>query len=187
MKTTLVALINFFLKLKYSKRFLISKTSRVDFRKININNKKDVNLKIGDNGLIDCSLVFEKENSSISIGENVFIGGSVLSCSESITIGSNVLISWGVTIFDHNSHSIDYLKRRSDLNKLLIGEKSWDDVKIKPVVIEDDVWIGVNSIILKGVTISKGSIVAAGSVVTKDVPPFVIVAGNPAKIIKEIV
>jgi maltose O-acetyltransferase len=60
------------------------------------------------------------------------------------------------------------------------------DIQSKPILIEDDVWIGFNSAVLKGVTIGKGSIVAACSVVTKDVPEFVIVAGNPAKVVKEI-
>lgn len=69
---------------------------------------------------------------------------------------------------------------------LLIGYKDWIHVKICPVKICNKVWIGFNSIILKGVTIGEGSIVGAGSVVTKDVPPWTIVAGNPARIIREI-
>ena len=60
------------------------------------------------------------------------------------------------------------------------------DIKASPVVIDDDVWIGFNCTILKGVKIGKGSVIAACSVVTKDVPPNVIVAGNPAKIVKSI-
>ena len=59
-------------------------------------------------------------------------------------------------------------------------------MEYKPITIGDDVWIGCNSIILKGVKIGNGSIVAAGSVVTKSVPPFSLVAGNPAKIVKEL-
>ena len=60
------------------------------------------------------------------------------------------------------------------------------DVIRKPIVIKDKAWIGFNSIILKGVTIGEGAIVGAGSVVTKDVPPYTIVAGNPARIVREI-
>ena len=68
----------------------------------------------------------------------------------------------------------------------LIKKKTWDDVVIRPTIIEEDVWIGVNAIILKGIIIGKGAIVAAGAVVTKNVPPNTIVAGNPAKVIKEL-
>ena len=67
----------------------------------------------------------------------------------------------------------------------MLKDFNWNIVKTKPIVIEDDVWVGFNSIILKGVTIGKGSIVAAGSVVSKDVEPFTVVAGNPALVIKK--
>jgi acetyltransferase-like isoleucine patch superfamily enzyme len=67
-----------------------------------------------------------------------------------------------------------------------IGHPSQIDLGEEAVYIDDDVWIGAMSIILKGVTIGEGAIVGAGSVVTKDVPPWAIVAGNPAKIIREI-
>ncbi|MFD0830617.1 acyltransferase [Mucilaginibacter boryungensis] len=65
-----------------------------------------------------------------------------------------------------------------------IAGKNWDVVKTKPIKICSDAWIGMNCIILKGVTIGEGAIVAAGSVVTKDVPAWTVVAGNPAKVVK---
>ena len=66
-------------------------------------------------------------------------------------------------------------------------EKDWKNIEVSPTIIEDDAWIGVNVIILKGLTIGKGAIIGAGSVVTKNVPPMTLVAGNPAKVIKELV
>jgi galactoside O-acetyltransferase len=66
------------------------------------------------------------------------------------------------------------------------GKKVWTHVERQPVTIESKAWIGFNVIILKGVTIGEGAIVGAGSVVTKDVPPYTIVGGNPARVIREI-
>lgn len=67
-----------------------------------------------------------------------------------------------------------------------LKRKDWQNVKISRLTICDKSWIGFNSILLKGITVGEGAIVGAGSVVTKDVPPWTIVAGNPAKIIREI-
>jgi hypothetical protein len=86
---------------------------------------------------------------------------------------------------DHNSHATDWTSRKNDVVAWGQGKKDWSGVTIKPVKISDRVWIGLNAIILKGVTIGEGAIVGAGSVVTKDVPPYTIVAGNPARIIRE--
>ena len=130
--------------------------------------------------------IFERDNSSLSIGSNTYIGGATLSCANNINIGNNVQIAWGVIIMDHNSHSLDYKKRKNDLPNTFKNIKTWEDVTISEVKIHDDVWIGVNSVILKGVTIGKGSIIAAGSVVTKDAEPMIVVGGNPAKILKRL-
>ena len=85
---------------------------------------------------------------------------------------------------DHDSHSVVLEERQDDVKLWSVGKKNWDYVKIAPVDIEDDVWIGFNAIILKGVTIGRGAVVAAGSVVTKNVAPFTVVGGNPARLIR---
>lgn len=116
--------------------------------------------------------------NSISIGDNVYIGPHAIFRSiERIEIGSNVLFGPRVTIVggDHNYREI---------GKYMFEVKQKRDGDDLPVVIESDTWIGCNSIILKGVTIGHGAIVGARSVVTKDVPPYAIVGGNPAKIIR---
>jgi galactoside O-acetyltransferase len=97
-----------------------------------------------------------------------------------------VIISWGVTIVDHNSHSLQWRHRKEDVRRWAIGEKIWDGVKVAPVTIGSRVWIGFGATILKGVRVGEGAIVAAGAVVTRDVPPYCIVGGNPAREIRQL-
>jgi acetyltransferase-like isoleucine patch superfamily enzyme len=157
--------------------------------------EKRTYLKIGDHSLLDCSVIFESTKGFCEIGDYSFIGSSTLICRSRITIGNFVFIAWGCTIYDHNAHSIDYRDREQDIldqladlraGRNLIDSKKWDVVDSKPIRICNNAWIGMNCIILKGVTIGEGAIVAAGSVVTKDVLPWCMVGGNPAKLIKEI-
>lgn len=112
-------------------------------------------------------------DSKVEIGNNCRLNGTIIHCNLHIKIGNNCLFGPGTVIVDNDSHriSIDY------------------DERIKPpvmmpIVINDNVWVGMNCIILKGVTIGENSIVAAGSIVTKDVPSNVLCAGIPAKVIK---
>lgn len=85
---------------------------------------------------------------------------------------------------DHDSHAIMFDDRKNDVINWAIGKKDWTKVDSQPIVVKNKAWIGFNSIILKGITIGEGAIVAAGSVVTKDVPAYSIVAGNPARVVR---
>lgn len=164
---------------------------RLDVRR-NVAGKKFI--EVGDNCLISGNFIFELESGKIKIGNNSFIGGGTFICVDGIEIGNDVMFSWGCTVADNNSHSLKWSERMNDVRdwKKGIDEgkiglyKDWSNVKTGKIIIKDKVWIGFNSIILKGVTIGEGAIVAAGSVVTKDVPDWVIVGGNPAKVIREI-
>jgi acetyltransferase-like isoleucine patch superfamily enzyme len=132
-------------------------------------------------------LIFARKGE-IKIGNYCYIGeGTRIWSAEKITIGDRVLIAHNVNITDTNSHEIDASERHISFKELIENGKhpNYPTVQTKPIIIEDDVWIGFNSIILKGVTIGKGAIIAAGSVVTKDILPYSIVAGNPAQIIKQ--
>jgi acetyltransferase-like isoleucine patch superfamily enzyme len=149
-------------------------------------------LEVGENSVINGSFIFEIQNGKISIGNRTFIGGGMFICIEGITIGDDVMFSWGCTVADNNSHSHIWHQRKDDvlewkrgLDENKIGVyKDWTHVKRGKIIIKNKVWVGFNSIILKGVTIGEGAIIGAGSVVTKDVPDWAIVGGNPAKIIK---
>lgn len=113
--------------------------------------------------------------AGLKIGDNSNIGPfSYIGCSGMIIIGNNVMISPRVSIYaeNHNFFRTDIPMKQQGVTK-------------EKVIIEDDCWIAANSIILAGVTVGKGSIISAGSVVTKDVPPYSIVGGVPAKIIKK--
>lgn len=151
-------------------------------------------LLIGENSQITGNFIFEISEGLITIGSRTFIGGGTFICVKEIEIGNDVMFSWGCTVVDNNSHSHIWSERKNDvvdwkkgLDENKIGSyKDWTNVKKGKVTIKDKAWIGFNSIILKGVTIGEGAIIGAGSVVTKDVPDWTIVAGNPAKIIREI-
>jgi galactoside O-acetyltransferase len=95
-----------------------------------------------------------------------------------------VLVSWGVTIVDHNSHALEWDLRRDDVTEWMAGRKRWDHVKVAPVTIGNKCWIGFGASILKGVTVGEGAVIGACAVVTRDVPPFTVVAGNPAQEIR---
>jgi galactoside O-acetyltransferase len=147
---------------------------------------KRCRLSIGRRCLVRSTVVFEKEAATLSVGDRCFIGTAVFSVADRVEVGNDVLISWGVTITDHNSHSLKFSERQRDVEDWHDCSKNWMGVKVGNVVICDKVWIGFNAIILKGVTIGEGAIVGAGSVVSKDVPPFTIVAGNPARVVREL-
>lgn len=152
-------------------------------------------LVIGDDSIVAGNFIFESSAGKIVIGRHSYIGGGTFISRSSIEIGDNVTIAWGGTFYDHDSHSLDYMKRRKDIDDELddirngrnfIANKDWSDVNSKPIKICNDAWIGMNVIVLKGVTIGEGAIVGAGSVVTKDVPDWTVVAGNPATIVKKL-
>lgn len=150
-------------------------------------------LQVGNDSILSCQITFESQEGTVIIGNNNFIGDCHLICRNNITIENNVFIAWGTYIYDHNSHSLDYRDRENDILQQLkdfrlgqnfIANKNWETVNSNPILIKSNAWIGMNCIILKGVTIGEGAIVGAGSVVTKNVPDWAVVGGNPAKVIK---
>lgn len=144
-------------------------------------------VRIGNGSLIAGTLVVEAPGSQIEIGNNVFIGGGALvDCLDQITIEDDVLISYQVLIMDSDNHSLRASERIGDLMRWRNQEYDWSHVNRAPVVIRSRAWIGARAIVTKGVIIGEGAVVATGAVVTKDVPPYTIVAGNPARVIREL-
>lgn len=114
-----------------------------------------------------------RHGSQIVIGSHVGISGASIVAASSITIGDRVYIGGGACIWDTDFHPLHPHERRLDPNAGACA----------PIRIEDEVFIGARSIILKGVTVGRGAVIGAGAVVTKDVPAGCIVAGNPARIV----
>lgn len=125
----------------------------------------------------NCKLLVMKD-AQLTIDDNSGMNGVMVYCSKAVTIGKNVKIGGGTRITDSNHHSLDYKIRRTS--------EDVNNAKSAPVTIGDDVFIGANCYIGKGVTIGERSIVAAGSVVVKSIPQDEIWGGNPAKFIKKI-
>jgi acetyltransferase-like isoleucine patch superfamily enzyme len=144
-------------------------------------------IELGNGVFID-GILEVYEHGQLFIDDYTFFGNSKIYCSNSILIGKGCWIADHVSIMDSNLHPISPNRRLQDAINFSMGifPDVYTNIPNSPLVIHDSVWIGVSSIILKGVTIGKGAIIGAGSVVTKDVPPWTIVAGNPASIIREI-
>jgi acetyltransferase-like isoleucine patch superfamily enzyme len=128
-------------------------------------------------------------NGRCTVGDFTLMNGALVMAEERIEIGSHCLISWNVGIADSDFHPLASAQRIIDAQALAPFFKDRPPrppLRTAPVIISDNVWIGMNAIILKGVTIGENSVVAAGAVVTKSVPPGVVVAGNPAVITKQL-
>ncbi|MCK0131223.1 acyltransferase [Flavobacteriaceae bacterium F08102] len=122
-----------------------------------------------------CMISTFHEGAIVKIGEKSGFSGTVIGAAQSIQIGENVLSGANVLITDFDWHPIDPKLRHTS-----------EGVKSAPVVIEDNVWLGINSVVLKGVTIGENTVIGANSVVVKDIPANVIAAGNPCRVIKKL-
>ena len=171
-------------RLKNGRAVEAGSASIVNHRRIR--SREGCRVKVGEQCLLQANVFFDRSNAALVVGDRTFIGKSTIVIASRVEVGDDVLISWGCTIVDHNSHALGFSERKLDVVQWLRGEKNWDSVIAKPVVIQDKAWIGFNAIVLKGVTIGEGAVVGAASVVTKDVAPWTIVVGNPARVIREI-
>jgi acetyltransferase-like isoleucine patch superfamily enzyme len=128
------------------------------------------------------------ENGRCTIGDFTLLNGALLMAEDKIDIGSHCLVSWNVGIADSDFHPLEPAQRLVDAQALAPFFKdrpSRPKLESAAVKICDNVWIGMNAVILKGVTIGENSVVAAGSVVTKSVAPNAVVAGTPAVVVKK--
>lgn len=192
-------------------RFLWRRLARKNENSISLLEKRGVSVQIGENSFLASNSILVMHNefqgkiiigkdtlfhgqiqvyskdAEIIIGDRVFVGhNTILFCYDSIKIENDVMVSWGCTLIDNNSHSLDSSKRKNDVLDWKKGPefKDWSSVLFEPIFLREKSWVGFNSIITKGVEVGAGAIIAAGSVVTKNVSPYTIVGGNPAKFIK---
>ncbi len=152
-----------------------------------VNKNKKEAVKIGKNVICRGIIRIEK-NGSLEIGDDVYIGDDVIiSAQDQIIIGKGTLLANGVQVFDNTSHPIDW-QERSDHFKMIAGliTKKKITVPAIRVKIGNYCWLCANSMVLKGVNVGDHSIIGAGCVITKDVPPDVMVGGIEQKIVKKL-
>lgn len=145
-------------------------------------------IEIGSFCHIKGEILIFGHGGAVAIGDYCFVGENThIWSAKKIQIGNRVLISHNCNIFDNDTHPLDAAQRHQQFSEIITtGQPKQIDLKEEDVIIEDDVLIGANSIILKGVRIGKAAVIGAGSVVTQSIPSKVVVAGNPAKIIKRL-
>jgi acetyltransferase-like isoleucine patch superfamily enzyme len=149
----------------------------------------------GEDCFLNAAFVFEAKTGEIRLGDRCYLGAhtSIL-CRDKVILGNDVTIAWNVTIYDHDSHSMDWRDRAVAVRLFYdrygmsdcFDRLDWTNVRSAPIIIHDRVWIGFGATILKGVTVGEGAIVASCSVVTQDVEPYTIVAGNPARVVRKL-
>ena len=171
-------------RLKSGGSLQVARNTRIRHRAIRL--LPGCTVRVGERSMLRAKVLFDRRDAALSLGDRTFVGNSTIVIASRVEIGDDVLIAWGCTIVDHDSHALRFSDRKNDASNWYDGKKDWTHVDIKPVTIGNKVWIGLNVIVLKGVTIGEGSVVAAGSVVTHDVAPYVLVAGNPARVIREL-
>lgn len=153
------------------------------------NNRNDASkIEIGEGTRIMGDLFTFHHGGEIKIGSDCFVGQhSKIWSAKGISIGNRVLIAHNVNIHDNISHPIDWKLRHEEYVKFsATGIHKEVDLKGEEIIIEDDVWLGFNSTILKGVRIGRGAIIGAGSLVVKDVEPWTVNVGNPLRCIDRI-
>lgn len=163
--------------------FLERKASFARFR-----SERATGLTLGNNVQVYTWTEFNIDpRGQVEIGDDSILVGAVFMCAEHITIGKRVVISYHVTIADSDFHPVDPEARLRDAVANAPGARHSERplIESRPVQIEDDVWIGIGAIILKGVHIGRGARIAAGSVVTRNVAAGTCVAGSPARVMRE--
>ncbi len=145
--------------------------------------KGPVGLRAGSHVTIWRTSLAADAGALIEIGDYCYLANASLVCSERISIGSYVMIAGGVTVADSDFHPVDPAGRIADTIALSgRGDRSRRPrIDVRPVVIEDGVWIGWNATILKGVRVGEDAVIAPGALVNRDVPAGAYVAGNPAR------
>jgi acetyltransferase-like isoleucine patch superfamily enzyme len=147
---------------------------------------RDPGLVFGDRVRVHTWTTFNVEPSGvIEVGSDAILVGPVFMCQEHIVVGARVVLSYNVTVADSDFHPVDPALRKQDaIANAPQGDRSLrPKVTARPVVIEDDVHVGIGAIILKGVRIGRGARIGPGAVVTSGVAPGTTVAGNPAVVV----
>lgn len=152
------------------------------------NRHRPDSITIGPGSHIRGELFTSPHGGHVTMGSHCYLGdNSRIWSAVRVSIGDRVLIRHNSSIFDSDTHPMAPADRHRHFVEMTTkGRLSKVDLREEPVLIEDDVWIGCNAVILKGVTIGRGAVIGAGSIVTHDVPPYAVAAGNPARVVREL-
>ncbi len=154
-------------------------------------------LRIGEGSHVFSTFSLLRPEASIRVGARCQLGRSQFISAVSIEIGDDVIMSWGVTVLDSDNHSPYWSERSGDVERGRRGylesggldiarHHDWSRAAMAPVRIGDKAFIGCNVLILKGVTIGEGAVIGAGSVVTRDIAPWHVAAGNPCRVLRPV-
>lgn len=163
----------------------------------NLPTEPRVCLTIDEDSHVFSRFVLLRPQASIRVGKRCQLGSSQLVSAASIAVGDDVIMAWGCTVLDSDNHSVYWDERQFDVMRCrkdyvetggadIARSHDWSVVEMAPVTIGDKAWIGFGVTILKGVNIGEGAVIGAGSVVTSDVQPWHIAAGNPCRHIRPI-
>jgi acetyltransferase-like isoleucine patch superfamily enzyme len=151
--------------------------------------REPVGVRIGKGTSIYLGTMFDAgPRGRISLGDYALVNGARIICDAEVEIGSYVLISWNVVLMDTYRLPLDPVRRRADLERVAMSSPRYlaAPVPARPIRIGPNVWIGFDSCVLPGVTIGEGAVVGARTVVAENVPPYTVVAGNPARVIRQL-
>lgn len=155
-----------------------------------VNPGRPTNIRIGAYVICRGLLLIERfRQGEIIVGDNVYLGDdTVISSAERVEIGAYTMLAHGAQIYDNDSHPMEAAQRERD-QLIAVGRMQGERSNIghASVIIGDHCWLGTNAIVLKGVRIGPGTVVAASSVVASDLPPFTLAAGNPARVVRSLV
>lgn len=138
-------------------------------------------------GVYDCAAVISGRKGRVKVGAFTVLNGTYVICDDRVDIGAHCLLAWGVVITDNaNPSDVPTATRRRALLAAAADPQRHPPSlgAASPVTIEDNVWVGFDSVILSGVTLGRGCVIGCKSVVTRDVPPYAVVSGNPAWILR---
>jgi acetyltransferase-like isoleucine patch superfamily enzyme len=147
---------------------------------VNLSGRPD-RIRVGSKSVVR-GIIRVESKGTVSIGDYSYVGDdTIISAQDCVTVGNDVLIAHGCQIFDNTSHPLSAAERAKHYRAILAGQLYEGPIRASAVIVADGAWLGLNSIIMRGVKIGAGSVVAAGSVVLSDVAPLTTVGGNPAR------